>query len=303
MNRPVSEVPKVPDLFRPVLQALDTLGGSASIEEINDRVAAVMSLPEDVRSVLHGDGPTTKFDYRCAWARSWLKNAGLTDNSERGVWTLTAEGRLMLDARPDELVRIVRKANSDIRKANADLRKAHSAARAQADAGEPADEMESGLSASAVQRHWREHLLDVLLALHPAAFERLCQRLLRESGFIKVEVSGRSGDGGIDGTGVLRVNLLSFHVLFQCKRWQGSVGAGVVRDFRGAMVGRADKGLIITTGSFTADARREAVRDGAPAIDLIDGEALCDLLKDQKIGVRVRMVEEVTVDEAAFAAF
>ncbi|WP_206528489.1 restriction endonuclease, partial [Mesorhizobium sp. M7A.F.Ca.CA.002.05.1.1] len=121
----------------------------------------------------------------------------------------------------------------------------------------------------------------ILLALDPAAFERLCQRILREAGFIKVEVTGRSGDGGIDGTGVLRVNLLSFHVLFQCKRWKGSVGSGVVRDFRGAMVGRADKGLVITTGTFTADARREAVRDGAPAIDLIDGDGLCDLLKDQ----------------------
>jgi len=136
-----------------------------------------------------------------------------------------------------------------------------------------------------------------------AAFERLCQRLLREFGFIKVEVTGKSGDGGIDGTGVLRVNLLSFHVLFQCKRYSGSVGAGAVRDFRGAMVGRTDKGLIITTGTFTADARREATRDGAPAIDLVDGDALCDLLKDRRLGVTVEMVEQVTVDETAFAAF
>ncbi len=142
-----------------------------------------------------------------------------------------------------------------------------------------------------------------LLVMHPSAFERLSQRLLREYGFIKVEVTGKSGDGGIDGTGVLRVNLLSFHVLFQCKRYSGSVGAGAVRDFRGAMVGRTDKGLIITTGTFTADARREATRDGAPAIDLVDGDALCDLLKDRGLGVTVRMVEEVTVNEAAFADF
>jgi restriction system protein len=139
--------------------------------------------------------------------------------------------------------------------------------------------------------------------MSPAAFERLSQRILRESGFTKVEVTGRAGDGGIDGTGVLRMNLLSFHVLFQCKRWRGSVGPSVVRDFRGAMVGRADKGLIITTGAFSADARREATRDGAPAIDLVDGDALCDLLKDRGIGVRIRMVEDISVDEAAFASF
>ena len=116
-------------------------------------------------------------------------------------------------------------------------------------------------------------------------------------------MTGKTGDGGIDGTGVLRMNLLSFQVIFQCKRWQGSVGASTVRDFRGAMVGRADKGLILTTGAFTADARREATRDGAPAIDLVDGEALCDLLKQHQIGLTVRMVEEVTVDAAAIAGF
>ena len=128
---------------------------------------------------------------------------------------------------------------------------------------------------------------------------------MRESGFTRVEVTGKSGDGGIDGgAGVLRMNLISFQVLFQCKRWKGSVGSEVVRNFRGAMQGRADKGLIITTGTFTADARKEATRDGAPAIDLIDGEALCLLLKDLKLGVRVetRMVEDVTVDERFFAA-
>ena len=108
----------------------------------------------------------------------------------------------------------------------------------------------------------------------------MAQRLLRESGFTKVEVRGKTGDGGIDGVGVLRVNLVSFQVFFQCKRWKGSVGASEIRDFRGAMMGRADKGLFITTGTFTAQASDEATRDGATAIDLIDGDRLCELLKD-----------------------
>jgi restriction system protein len=147
---------------------------------------------------------------------------------------------------------------------------------------------------------WTERLLGVIGQIEPAAFERLCQRLLRESGFIKVEVTGRPSDGGIDGIGVLRMNLVSFQVLFQCKRYKGTVGAGVVRDFRGAMVGRADKGLIITTGTFTSDARKEATRDGAPAIDLIDGENLCILLKDRRLGVQVQLVEEINVDDKFF---
>jgi restriction system protein len=153
-----------------------------------------------------------------------------------------------------------------------------------------------------IEPDWTVRLLSVIGDMSAAAFERLCQRLLRESGFTRVEVTGRAGDGGIDGIGVLRVDLVSFHVLFQAKRWKGSVGPGVVRDFRGAMVGRADKGLIITTSTFTADARREATRDGAPAIDLVDGEALCSLLKELKLGVRVRLVEEVDVDASFFAA-
>jgi len=117
---------------------------------------------------------------------------------------------------------------------------------------------------------------------------------------VKVEVTGKSGDGGIDGIGVLRLNLLSFQVFFQCKRWKGSVGPSTIRDFRGAMVGRADKGLVMTTATFTADARREATRDGAPAIDLVDGETLCDLLKSLRIGVSVQQVEQVVVDQNAF---
>lgn len=131
--------------------------------------------------------------------------------------------------------------------------------------------------------------------MDPAAFERLAQRLLREAGFVKVEVRGKSGDGGIDGVGVLRVNLVSFQIYFQCKRWQSSVGSREIRDFRGALQGRADKGLFITTGTFTSQAADEATRDGAIAIDLIDGDRLCDLLKQYQLGVETKLIEEVSI--------
>src|SRR6266498_1127352 len=141
-----------------------------------------------------------------------------------------------------------------------------------------------------------------LLAMPPVGFERLAQRLLREAGFISATVMGRSGDGGIDGLGVYRLSLVSFPDYFQCKRYRGGVGPGVVRDFRGAMAGRGDKGLVITTGSFTGDAKREATRDGAPPIDLIDGDGLCELLKRYELGVQttVRQVEEVAIHPEFF---
>ncbi|WP_133065093.1 restriction endonuclease, partial [Flavimaricola marinus] len=124
--------------------------------------------------------------------------------------------------------------------------------------------------------------------------------LLREAGFTKVEVRGKSGDGGIDGVGVLRVNLVSFQVYFQCKRWKGSVGSKEIRDFRGALQGRADKGLFITTGHFTSQASDEATRDGAIAIDLIDGDRLCELLKENRLGVTTEMIERVSINPEWF---
>jgi restriction system protein len=278
-------LPSTGDYYVAAIEALKAHGGSLTIEEMEEDVAQRLRLSDEARAIPHGDGRRTQFQYDLAWARTYLKWAGATENSERGVWSLTPRGRKMSD---DELRGLWKKIVADQR------------ARRKKQTPDEEDQPALALTHSAPpELSWKERLLEVLLKMDASAFERLCQRLLRESGFTKVEVTGRSGDGGIDGVGVLRVNLLSFHVLFQCKRFKGSVSTGVVRDFRGAMVGRADKGLVMTTGTFTADARREATRDGAPAIDLIDGDALCDLIRATKVGVIITLIERVDVDEAA----
>jgi restriction system protein len=149
---------------------------------------------------------------------------------------------------------------------------------------------------------YRERVLEIMQLLPPAGFERLCQRLLREAGFQQVKITGRSGDGGIDGIGILQVNpFVSFKVLFQCKRWSSPVGSPEIRNLRGAMMGRADKGLVLTTGSFTADAQAEAVRDGASPIELVDGQALVTLLEQLQLGLTPRTTYEV--DERFFDEF
>lgn len=154
----------------------------------------------------------------------------------------------------------------------------------------------------AVSRDYRSEAIDLLLSLPPSGFERLAQRLLREAGFTQVAVTGQSGDGGIDGYGTLQINhLVSFKVLFQCKRYAKSVSPSQVRDFRGAMAGRADKGIIITTGTFTAEARREATRDGVPPIELIDGDRLLTMLEGLELGLRA--VKTYEVDHSFFAEF
>lgn len=214
--------------------------------------------------------------YRAAWARTYLRRDGVLERTARGVWALTPRGREISEEELSAVPQRVRR-----------LDQAAKAAKEQVEE-EPEEEV-------AAEQSWKEQLLALLRDMTPDAFERLGQRLLRESGFTKVEVTGRTGDGGIDGVGVLRIQLLSFHVLFQCKRYRETVGAGAIRDFRGAMVGRTDKGLFITTGRFSAEARREATRDGAPPMELIDGEELCELLRQLRIGVRLEMVERVVV--------
>jgi restriction system protein len=277
------------DYYVASIAAMKARGGSLTIEEMEDEVAERLHLSDEARAIPHGDGRRSQFQYDLAWTRTYLKWAGAVENSERAVWRLTPRGREMSE---EELRGLWKKIVSEQR--------AKRKARAQVGDAENVTE-EEGI-AEPPELSWKERLIDVLLTLDSSAFERLAQRLLRESGFTKVEVTGKSGDGGIDGVGVLRINLLSFHVLFQCKRFKGSVGASVVRDFRGAMVGRADKGLILTTGTFTADARREATRDGAPAIHLIDGDSLCDLLRATKIGVAITFVESISVDENTLRA-
>ena len=116
------------------------------------------------------------------------------------------------------------------------------------------------------------------------------------------EACAGGGDEGIDGYGTLQINpLVSFKVLFQCKRYRKSVSSSHVRDFRGAMAGRADKGIVVTTGTFTAEARREASRDGVVPIELIDGEKLVDMLTRLTLGLKPIMTYEI--DQSFFNEF
>ena len=225
------------------------------------------------------------------WSRTYLKKYDLINNSERGVLSLTVSGLDTQVVDPKDILAFAR-------------------AQGRAEPPHPLDDetlTETGEEfiddSSDEVTSWREALIDALLAMSSDAFERLCQRVLRESGFIEVQVTDKSGDGGIDGHGIIRLaGLISFPVMFQCKRYANDVSSSVIRDFRGAMEGRADKGLILTTGRFTRDAHQAATRVGAQPIDLIDGELLMDKLKDLRLGVRVstRTVEDVEVNPAWF---
>lgn len=281
------KLPTFDSLMNPLLSAIRDLGGSGSVNEIYDKVVELEKIPEDVVSQLHDAEKSnqSKVAYRLAWARTYLKKYGLLENSTRGVWALTTKAKNLEEVNPQEVVRFVR----ELDKEQGRQKTRHKEGEGSQDSPDDNEE-------------WREKLHHILTQkLDPAAFERLTQRLLRESGFVQVEVTGRTGDGGIDGKGIARIHgFMSFHVFFQCKRYQGSVSAGAIRDFRGAMVGRADKGLFITTGTFTPTAVKEATRDGAPPIDLVNGDDLAEKLKELCLGIKKELVEHVTVDESWF---
>lgn len=275
------------DLMNPLITALRELGGSASIEESNEKVLQSLKLPEDVSSVLHDPKVpnVTEVQYRLAWARTFLKKYGVLNNSTRGVWSLTRTEQTAVD--PKDVLKFIKDQSRKDKQQKTSQTNEQTTPEV-----ETPDEAQS----------WRATLyLTLTKSIDPSSFERLIQRLLRESGFVQVEVTGRTGDGGIDGKGIARIHgFMSFHVVFQCKRYQGVVSSSHIRDFRGAMVGRADRGLFITTGSFSRDAIKEATRDGAPPIDLVDGEQLAEKLKEFSLGIHTAMIEHVTVDESWF---
>lgn len=275
--------------FGPLLDALRGLGGSGSPDEVVERVAKDLKLTDEVQNELLPSG-YPRFRNQVAWARFYLAREGLLDSSKRGVWSLTERGRstsLTLDEAREIFLKWVRIFQEQ--------------RRAKTEKPEPAEEAVAE-GTGATSSDYQAAALERLLQLPPSGFERLAQRLLREAGFTQVIVTGSTGDGGIDGYGTLQVNpLVSFKVLFQCKRYTKAVSPSHVRDFRGAMSGRADKGIIITTGTFTAEARREATRDGVPPIELIDGEKLIEMLANLELGLRP--VTTYEIDSGFFKEF
>ena len=269
------------DLINPCLKAFHNLGGSGTNNEVEEEVVQILKLSDEEISEIHR-GTTTKLCYRLYWARNYLKKDGVLENSSRGVWSLTDAGKKLDSVDEKELVRRVYALNRA--KQPAALIEAEESAQ---------DEVE--------ELQWQEEIINTIKEIEPSAFERLSQRLLRELGFNNVVVTGQAHDGGIDGIGSLSIgSVVSFKVVFQCKRYKDSVSSSAVRDFRGAVQGRADKGLILTTGNFTRSAKAEAQRDGALAIDLIDGKELAQKLKNLGLGVEVELVEKVSINKDWF---
>ncbi len=269
--------PSAQFFYEPTLQALDMLGGSGSTQEIYKKILTITNLSQDVIDEMHSF-TMTEVEYRLMWARTDLKNFGAVENSKQGVWHLTPKGAKLLKSGEIDW-RVIKKVVSKT--------KTNSGGKA----------VEGDISHN--EKDWRERTSEILQNLNPYAFEKLAQRLLRECGFSDVEVTKKSGDGGIDGTGKLRINgIFSFNVAFQCKRYKGQVGSPQIRDFRGSLGTNIEKGVLITTGAFTREAKEEASSEGKRLIDLMDGEELINKLAEYGIGLKE--IKSYEVDEDFF---
>jgi len=269
--------------FGPILDALRDLGDSGRPKEVSNRIAEKLNLSDEILDETLKSG-VNKFNNQVAWARQYLVWEGLLDSSKYGTWKLTETGKnTFLN-------------EDDARKIFLKWVEIHQKPRKAESEKELIDEMEEE-APEEFEKEKTPSLLEVLQSLSPSGFEKISQELLREHGFENVVVTGSSHDGGIDGYGTLELNpFVSFKVLFQCKRYKGSVSRAQVGDFRNAMIGRAEKGIIITTGTFTNESIKEANREGAPQIELVDGAKLVEMFEKVELGVKPKTVYDVDMN-------
>ncbi len=282
--------PKFVEYMVPVVEALRELGNSGTPSEVRDIIAENPKLSDEILDAQLKSGES-RFVNQVHWAKFYLTKSGFVDSSQRGVWTLTDKAikSPLTESDTHEL----------FKKVHAQWGKKPPVEIPEVEVVEQEDNEElappdSGPSSTS---DYRIELLDLLKSLPPEGFEHLCKRLLRESGFQQVEVTGKTGDGGIDGKGILQINpLMSIHVVFQAKRYGGTVGSPDITRFRGAMTGRTDKGIFITTGTFSISAKREAIREGAPPIELVDADKLISMFERLELGLKPKTVYEIDRD-------
>jgi len=271
----------------PLLDALRQLGDSGTPKEVSELIAKNLNLPDEKVEELMESG-TPRFHNQVCWARQYLVWEGLILSEKRGVWQLSKQGRKTFLGEDDSRRLFKKWVDAHVKHRKGKQETEISIEKKDA----PEEKIESIDSIEEFSH--REKLLAILRKISPDGFERLCKYILRLYGFENVEVTPKGRDGGIDGYGTLQLNpFVSFKVIFQCKRYSGTVSRAQIGDLRNAMIGRADKGIMITTGNFSEDAKREAAREGAPPIELIDAETLINMMEKEEIGLKPRTIYDV----------
>lgn len=265
----------------PILKILQANGGAGNSSSVIDQVVEDLGITEEDLAETTSNGQS-RIRNQIQWARFYLFKAGLIDNSQRGIWRLTKGG---LEAKYNEtdVYKMFKSVQEKVSKTKD--KKADSKSKSDIDETTTEDEEHSA------------ELLNLIKNMSPSGFEKLCKRLLTEIGIHDIAITGGAGDQGIDGVGLVKLNdVVSLNIVFQCKRYKETVSPHYVRDFRGAMQGRGEKGLMISTGRFTKEAKNEANRDGVTPIELIDGERLVELFEKYELGLKPVTVYEIDTE-------
>lgn len=266
--------------INPVLTALQSNGGAGSSSDIIEQVIDKLGITEAELEETTSNGQS-RIRNQIQWARFYLFKAGLIDNSQRGIWRLTNEG-LERKLNNEGVYSLFKGVQGIVKKTPTRKPKKTNPAFENI----PTEDEEHSID-----------LISIIQNLTPSGFEKLCKRLLTEIGINEIVITGGTGDQGIDGKGIVKLNdVVSLNIVFQCKRYKETVSPHHVRDFRGAMQGRGEKGLIITTGRFTKEAKNEANRDGVTPIELIDGDRLIELFEKYRLGLKPVTVYEIDHD-------
>jgi restriction system protein len=262
----------------PLLDALRLLGGSGSPSDVSNQIAETLKLPESKLSETIKSG-TSKFHNQVCWARQYLVWEGYLDASIRGIWKLTKLGEHRHISNDEARTIFLKWVEI-----NALKRKK----KAEAEAEEEIENEEIDDNSS-ITVDYKQQVIEYLRTMSPKNFERFCLLMLRINNFENLKLTGGSHDDGIDGMAILRVNpFVSFRVIFQAKRYKAgnNISRAQIGDFRNAMIGRADKGIFITTSKFTQEAEKEANREGAPPIELVDSDQLIKMIELSSLGLK-----------------
>ena len=306
MTPPVRrDLPTYRELIYPTLRAVASLGGSAQGAEITDALIELLKVTPEQLAVTYDGRPKSVLIDRMDWARSYAKLAGALDSPRRGLFILSNLGKHILSLPEEE-------GRAQVAQLDRDVRAARRHRGSAAYSGEPVEPDEGdrrGQSIGASERDaeaaedgaWKEALLARLHRLSPAGFEEFTLYLLRTFGIELTRVGG-VGDEGIDGIGLAPISaVLSSRVAVQAKRYDptATVGREIVALFqRDAAAAGAERAVLVTLARFSPAARKAATVT-TPTVDLIDGDKLCDLVRDQQIGLRI----VTQVDEGWFDRF
>jgi restriction system protein len=287
----------IPDYERLMLPLLEVVadGQTWTLRECRDALASRFDLTDAEALEMIPSGLTPLFNSRVHWAKTYLGKAGLVDSPARGTVRITDRGLSVLAEDLTALsTALLTERFEEMRAWRASSRRSAAAPAQESDAplsGLTPDELIQE-SYARIRAAIQSDLLDRVHSMPPERFEKLVLDLLLGLGYGgpagTAEHLGRSGDGGLDG--VIRQDKLGLErVYVQAKRWQASVGSSAVREFAGSLAAnRADKGVIITTSSFTADAVSDAEKF-AGRIVLVDGAQLVQLMYEVGIGVSVEV--------------